>query len=97
MVLAWPEAQIAAMGAEGATNIIFKQKIQKSEQPDATRNQKILEYTEKFSGPYYSAEQGFVDEVITPRETRLRIIEGFERLKNKKIAALERKHGNIPL
>lgn len=97
MVLAWPEAQIAVMGAEGAANIIFKQEIQKSEQPDATRNQKILEYTEKFSGPYYSAEQGFVDEVITPRETRLRIIEGFERLKNKKIAAPERKHGNIPL
>jgi acetyl-CoA carboxylase carboxyltransferase component len=94
---AWPTAEIAVMGAEGAVNIVFKREIEKAADKDAKRQQLIREYREKFSTPYASAERGFVDDVIEPAETRPRLIKAFRMLQTKREAVPARKHGNIPL
>lgn len=95
--LAYPTAEIAVMGAEGAVNIIFREQIAKAKDPAAERVRLTKEYEEKFSNPYISAELGYTDEVIEPAMTRKRLIESLEMLKNKRDANPPKKHGNIPL
>ncbi|MBB2482213.1 acyl-CoA carboxylase subunit beta [Bacillus sp. APMAM] len=97
IVYAWPNAEIAVMGPEGAANIIFAKEIAASVNPEETRKQKIAEYREKFANPYIAASQGMVDDVIDPRETRMKIVQALEMLGNKKEERPYKKHGNIPL
>lgn len=97
MVLAWPSAQIAVMGAEGAANIVFKNDIKEASDPVAKRQEKIKEYEEKFSNPYRAAEMGYVDDVIEPATARQRLISAFDMLASKRQSLPAKKHGNIPL
>jgi len=97
MVFAWPTAEIAVMGPEGAANIIFKKDIAAADDPIAARNQKIEEYREKFSNPYVAASRGYVDDVIEPSTTRIRLINALEMLASKRENRPSKKHGNIPL
>lgn len=97
LVFAWPNAEIAVMGPQGAANIIFAKEIQNSENPELTRQQKIDEYREKFANPYVAASQGMVDDVIDPRDTRIKLIQALEMLRTKKEDRPGKKHGNIPL
>ena len=97
LVLAWPTAEIAVMGAEGAANIIFRKEIKSAPDPKAKQEEKIQEYRELFSNPYIAASRGYVDAIIPPRETRPRIIRALEMLKNKKESRPWKKHGNIPV
>ncbi len=97
VVYAWPTAQIAVMGAQGAVNIIHRRDIANADDP-AARNEELKdEYESQFNNPYVAAERGFVDEVIEPRETRPRLIRALEMLRTKREAMPPRKHGNIPL
>ncbi|WP_449620336.1 acyl-CoA carboxylase subunit beta [Robertmurraya sp. Marseille-Q9965] len=97
LVYAWPNAEIAVMGPQGAANIIFAKEIQNSDNPEQTRAQKIEEYRDKFANPYVAASMGMVDDVIDPRETRIKLIQALEMLRNKKETRPHKKHGNIPL
>ncbi len=97
MNYAWPGAEIAVMGPKGAAEIIFKKEIEESADPEAKLQEKIDEYTETFANPYRAAFRGFVDEVIKPSETRIRIIRSLDMLKNKVAKLPRKKHGNIPL
>jgi len=97
LVFAWPNAEIAVMGPQGAANIIFAKEIQNSDNPEQTRQQKIDEYREKFANPYVAASQGMVDDVIDPRDTRIKLIQALEMLRTKKEDRPGKKHGNIPL
>lgn len=97
LVFAWPNAEIAVMGPEGAANIIFAKEINESDNPEATRAAKIQEYREKFANPYVAAANGIVDDVIDPRDTRKSLASALEMLKNKKKSLPYKKHGNIPL
>lgn len=97
IVFAWPIAQIAVMGAEGAVNIIFRKQIENSENPQKEKDDLVLKYEEKFMNPYFAAARGYVDEVILPEETRERIISALDALKNKEVHTPQKKHGNIPL
>ncbi|WP_243298740.1 acyl-CoA carboxylase subunit beta [Bacillus litorisediminis] len=97
LVFAWPNAEIAVMGPQGAANIIFAKEIASSPNPEATRREKIEEYRQKFANPYVAASMGMVDDVIDPRETRIKLIQGLEMLRNKKEQRPKKKHGNIPL
>ena len=94
---AWPTAEIAVMGAEGAVNILYKREIEKAADPAATRAEKIAEFREKFANPYIAAERGFIDEVIRPRTTRRRLIQALATLETKRDRNPPKKHGNIPL
>jgi len=94
---AWPSAEIAVMGPDGAVNIIYRETIQKSENPEETRKRLIAEYQEKFANPYVTASRGYIDDVIDPRETRPRLIKALEMLQNKRDTLPPKKHGNIPL
>lgn len=95
--LAWPTAQIAVMGADGAVNIIFRDEIKKAKDPAAERARLTADYEAKFSNPYLAAELGYIDEVIEPAMTRKRIVDSLEMLKNKRDTNPRKKHGNIPL
>lgn len=97
IVYAWPNAEIAVMGAQGAANIIFAKDIQNSEDPEATRAEKIEEYRVKFSNPYVAASHGMVDDVIDPRETRIKLLQALDMMRNKQEVRPKKKHGNIPL
>ncbi|MGN0710415.1 MAG: acyl-CoA carboxylase subunit beta [Anaerovoracaceae bacterium] len=97
LVLAWPSAQIAVMGAAGAANIVFKKEIKSAEDPVQKRAEMIEEYEEKFNNPYRAAEMGYVDDIIEPAQARQRIISGFDMLKTKRESLPAKKHGNIPL
>ena len=97
MVFAWPIAEIAVMGADGAVNIAFKRKIKAAADPEAMRAQCKKEYEERFLNPYVAASRGFVNEVIKPEETRAKILKALKALKNKKAEPVSKKHGNIPL
>ncbi len=97
MVLAWPTAEIAVMGPDGAANIIFKNEIEEAEDKVLKRKEKIDEYREKVANPYTAAARGYVDCVIEPAETRKRIISSFDMLAGKRVLKPEKKHGNIPL
>ena len=95
--LAWPTAEIAVMGAKGASEIIFKKEITESDDPAKKLAEKEAEYAEKFATPYLAAERGFIDEVIEPKETRTKLIKAFAMLENKVVKLPKKKHGNIPL
>jgi len=95
--LAWPTAEIAVMGPEGAVNIIFKDQIEKAADPEAERQRLVEDYRQRFANPYVAAARGYIDDVIEPRETRPRIIAALEMLKNKRDSNPPKKHGNIPL
>ena len=95
--LAWPTAEIAVMGPKGAAEIIFKKEIQESKDPVKMLADKESEYRNKFANPYLAAERGYIDEVIFPRETRLRLIQSLQMLENKIDQNPRKKHGNIPL
>ncbi len=97
LAFAWPSSEIAVMGAAGACNIIFKKEIDSSADPEATRAARIAEYEEKFSGPYRAAQMGYVDDVILPSETRVRVINALEVCAGKRESLPAKKHGNIPL
>lgn len=97
MVMAWPTAEIAVMGPDGAANIIFKKDIKESSDPVATRNEKIQEYRNKFASPYEAAKRGYVDDVIEPDSTRPRIIAALEMLASKRESRPAKKHGNLPV
>jgi len=97
MNFAWPTAEIAVMGAKGASEIIFKKEISEAVNPEAKLLEKEAEYGELFANPYTAAQRGFVDEVILPQDTRRKLIKAFSMLENKVVATPNRKHGNIPL
>ncbi len=94
---AWPTAEIAVMGPEGAVNIIFKKELAEADDPEARRKDLVAEYREKFANPYIAASRGYIDDVIEPRLTRPRLINALEMLTNKRDSNPAKKHGNIPL
>ncbi len=94
---AWPTAEIAVMGAKGASEIIFKREIQAADDPAAKLAEKEAEYAEKFANPYRAAQRGFIDEVILPQHTRRKLLKAFSMLEDKTVDRPKRKHGNIPL
>ena len=95
--VAWPTAEIAVMGSEGAVNIIFRKEIGDSEDPEKKHSKLTKEYKEKFASPYVAAEMGYIDRVIFPRDTRKELIVALERYGSKREERPNRKHGNIPL
>ncbi len=95
--LAWPTAEIAVMGPDGAVNIIFRRELEKAKDPVAKKAELVAEYREKFASPYVAAERGYIDDVIEPKETRPRLINALAMLSNKRDANPAKKHGNIPL
>jgi acetyl-CoA carboxylase carboxyltransferase component len=97
LVLAWPTAEIAVMGPEGAVNIVFRKELEQASDPEALREKLIEEYRAKFANPYVAASRGFIDDVIEPHETRPRLIEALKALQNKRDTNPPKKHGNIPL
>ena len=94
---AWPAAEIAVMGPEGAVNIIFRKQLAAAEDPEAERARLIKDYRDRFANPYAAAEQGYIDAVIEPQETRSRLIDALKMLQNKRDTNPPKKHGNIPL
>lgn len=96
-VFAWPNAEIAVMGPDGAANIIFKNEISESEDPIATRAEKIAEYRSQVANPYTAAQRGFVDDVLVPSQTRPRLISAFDMLETKRENRPSKKHGNLPV
>jgi len=96
-VFAWPNAEIAVMGPEGAANVIFRREIKAAEDSDKKRQEKIDEYRERFANPYQAAAEGYVDDVIDPRNTRARVIMALESVIGKRESNPNKKHGNIPL
>ncbi len=95
--LAWPTAEIAVMGPDGAVSIIFRKELEKAKAPVKRKAELVAEYREKFANPYVAAERGYVDDVIEPKETRPRLINALEMLQNKRDGNPAKKHGNIPL
>jgi acetyl-CoA carboxylase carboxyltransferase component len=97
LAFAWPSAEIAVMGPQGAVNIIFRKEIETAPDSEARRAELIEEYSERFANPYSAAERGYVDDVIDPRDTRKVLVRSLEMLRTKKEALPQRKHGNVPL
>jgi propionyl-CoA carboxylase beta chain len=95
--LAWPTAEIAVMGPEGAVNIVYRRELAAAEDEAAVRSQKVEEFRERFANPFVAAERGYIDDVIEPRETRPRVIRALRMLENKVDTSPRKKHGNIPL
>jgi len=96
-VFAWPSAEIAVMGPEGAANIIFKDEIKQSSNPAETRSEKIKEYRDLVANPYIAASRGYIDDVIVPSITRPRLISAFNMLESKRETNPGKKHGNLPV
>jgi propionyl-CoA carboxylase beta chain len=94
---AYPTAEIAVMGPEGAVNVLYRRELQRAGDPDALRAQKVAEFREKFANPYVAADRGFVDEVILPRQTRRKLAAALEMTRTKRDKNPPKKHGNIPL
>jgi propionyl-CoA carboxylase beta chain len=94
---AWPQAEVAVMGPEGAVNIIHRRDIAKSPTPEERREKLISDYKARFANPYSAAERGYIDDVIVPHETRPKLIKALETLQTKRVQGPKRKHGNIPL
>ncbi|HKZ25454.1 MAG TPA: carboxyl transferase domain-containing protein, partial [Acidimicrobiia bacterium] len=97
VVYAWPSAEIAVMGAQGAVNVIFRRDLKAAPDPEAHRTELITRYEEEFNNPYRAAELGLVDEVIEPRQTRSKLIRALQMLRTKREHLPPKKHGNIPL
>ena len=94
---AFPTAEIAVMGPEGAVNILYRRELGETDDPARFRAERVAEFREKFANPYVAAERGYVDDVIEPRETRRRLVSALETLSTKRDQNLPRKHGNLPL
>ena len=94
---AWPTAEVAVMGPEGAVNIVFRRELADAGDPEARREELIADYKERFANPYAAAERGYVDDVIEPRRTRPVLIDALETALTKREERPQRKHGNIPL
>ena len=97
LVYAWPSAEIAVMGAQGAVNVIFRRELKEAEDPEARRAELIADYEARFNNPYRAAELGLVDDVVEPRETRVKLIRALRMLRTKRKTLPQKKHGNIPL
>jgi acetyl-CoA carboxylase carboxyltransferase component len=97
LVFAWPTAEIAVMGSEGAVNILYRKQLKEMDNPEETRARLIGEFKEKFAKPYVPAASGHVDDILIPAETRPRLIASLELLRNKQVSLPAKKHGNIPL
>ncbi|MEY2423493.1 MAG: acetyl-CoA/propionyl-CoA carboxylase carboxyl transferase subunit [Acidimicrobiaceae bacterium] len=97
LAFAWPSAELAVMGPQGAVEIVYRRELQMAADPDARKAELVEEYTERFANPYGAAERGFVDDVIDPAETRMKIVAGFDLLRSKREELPKRKHGNSPL
>ena len=97
LAYAWPSAELAVMGPQGAVEIVYRRELQQAADPTARRAELVAEYTEKYANPYVAAERGFVDDVIDPAETRIKLVEGLRVLRTKRDDVPQRKHGNIPL
>jgi propionyl-CoA carboxylase beta chain len=95
--IAWPSAQIAVMGAQGAVNILYRKELADASDVEARRQELITEYEDTLANPYVAAERGYVDAVIAPRETRLEVVRALRMLRNKRASLPPKKHGNIPL
>jgi propionyl-CoA carboxylase beta chain len=95
--LAWPTAQIAVMGAQGAVNILYRRELAAAPDPDALRAQRVAEYEDTLANPYIAAERGYVDTVIRPAETRSQVVRALRALRSKRQILPPKKHGNIPL
>jgi propionyl-CoA carboxylase beta chain len=95
--VAWPSAEIAVMGPEGAVNILHRDELAKAGDADALRRELVAQYVERFANPYVAAERGYIDDVILPHETRPRLIAALRALAGKRDTNPRRKHGNIPL
>ncbi|MDX9992979.1 MAG: acyl-CoA carboxylase subunit beta [Anaerolineales bacterium] len=95
--LAWPTAEIAVMGPDGAVSVVMRREMEQAADPVARKAELVAEYREKFANPYVAAERGYIDDVIEPRETRARLINALEMLQNKRDVNPAKKHGNIPL
>jgi propionyl-CoA carboxylase beta chain len=94
---AWPTAEIAVMGPEGAVNILYKRELENSADAERDRAEKVAEFRDKFANPFIAASRGFIDEVIRPRATRAKLIAALRNLENKRDQNPPKKHGNIPL
>jgi len=94
---AWPTAEIAVMGPEGAVDIVYKRELEREKDKEKMRAEKIEEFRERLANPYVAADRGFVDAVIQPRETRKKLIQALEMLESKRDKNPPKKHGNIPL
>ena len=97
LVYAWPIAEIAVMGPEGAANVIYRKEIAKADDPEQLRQDKIDDYKDNFANPYIAAKRGMVNDVIKMEETRAKLINGLEMMSSKKEDGQDKKHGNIPL
>ena len=97
VVLAWPTSAVAVLGAEGATDIVYRREIQASRTPEVTRNSRIEDYRRKFDNPYWAAGRGYIDDVVDPKDTRRHLIRHLRMLENKEEPRPFKKHGNIPL
>ena len=97
LAYAWPSAELAVMGPQGAVEIVYRRELQQAADPAVRRAELVAEYTEKYANPYLAAERGFVDDVIDPAETRIKLVEGLRVLRTKRDDVPQRKHGNIPL
>ena len=94
---AWPSAELAVMGPQGAVEIVYRRELQQAADPAARRAELVADYTEKYANPYAAAERGFIDDVIEPSETRRKIVAGLRVLRTKREDLPQRKHGNVPL
>jgi acetyl-CoA carboxylase carboxyltransferase component len=97
LVLAWPSADLAVMGAEGAVNVVCRKEIQESKDPEGTRRRLIEEYRQAFEGPFEAARKMYVDDIIEPQETRPKVIQALRILRDKKVGKVDKKHANMPV
>jgi acetyl-CoA carboxylase carboxyltransferase component len=97
LVYAWPTAEIAVMGAEGAVNILYRKRLAQAENPQEVRAEFVEEFRQRFGSPYAAASSAHVDDVILPSETRGKLIAALDLLRDKQTATLPKKHGNVPL
>ena len=95
--LAWPSAELAVMGPQGAVEVLHRRELSEATDPVLRRDELVQEYVERYANPYIAAEHGFVDDVITPAETRRKLVAGLEMLSGKREELPQRKHGNLPL
>ena len=94
---AWPTAELAVMGPQGAVEVVYRRELQAAADPIARRAELVDEYTERYANPYIAAERGYVDDVIDPADTRIKLIAGLDMLRTKREELPKRKHGNVPL
>jgi acetyl-CoA carboxylase carboxyltransferase component len=97
LAFAWPSAELAVMGPQGAVEVVYRRELQQAADPEARKAELVEEYTEKFANPYEAAERGFVDDVIDPADTRSKLVAGLKLLESKREELPKRKHGNVPL